>query len=365
MFIERAFVLGLALAALPPVAANAAADAERLLAESMLPPLEAYRGTLEVSAGDSSRSKIVEVSEDPERGVRREIVDRLGLPLVTIVSDGETEWVYDRLRAVAWKGEPADPDLKLLDPDVELDLLMTNYEVRSAGSSRVAGRVCRALEIWTHPEPGSESRRQRRLCVDAGSGIVLERVTYDALGREASAVRFLRVEIGVALPARTFEFRPPAGVSVRANRLRPDYMELEEAATATDLSPRPPAWVPTGFVFESVNLLAYRGTTVLHYRYSDGVDALSVFQAPRGTRLKFPGEAPRAMTLEDAEGRLALWSGGKTLTWSAGDRFVVVGRLSIESLRRIADSVPSEGVAMPDPESGFVAIDGSGEERSP
>ena len=79
----KAFVFGVLLSA--PCAQ--AEDAARLLADSMLPPLEGYRGTLEVRAGEA-RAKIVEIAASPEGGVRREIVDRLGLPLVTIVSDG-------------------------------------------------------------------------------------------------------------------------------------------------------------------------------------------------------------------------------------------------------------------------------------
>ena len=337
-------------------------DAEALLADTLIPPLESYRGTLEVSAGSDGRSKTVVVMSSPEGGVRREIVDRFGLPIVTIVSDGETEWIYDHARAIVWKGEPADADLKLLDPDEEMELLLENYTVRDAGVETVAERKCRAIEILT----GQESPRLlRRLCVDEESGIVLQRQTFDAKGNESGSVRFLRLEMPASIPQRRFKFQPPADVSVRANRLLPDYMALEEAAAATAMTPRVPRWVPNGFVFESVNLLAYRGTTVLHYRYSDGIDALSVFQAPRGTHLRFPGERPRRLTFDAGDGDLALWSGGKTLTWSAGDRFVVIGRLSVESLRRIADSIPTKDDAKSDVSGGFTEIDGFGEEALP
>ncbi len=339
-----------------------ASEAEAFLADSLIPPLQAYRGTLEVSAGSDGRSKIVEVVSSPEGGVRREILDRLGLPLVTIVSDGETEWVYDRVKNVVWKGEPADADLKLLDPDEEMELLLENYTVRSAGVDRIAERECRAIEILTRAET---PLLLRRICVDEESGLVLERRTFDGAGHESGSVRFLHLEMPALIEERGFKFRPPAGVSVRENRLRPDYMELQEAAAATALTPRLPRWVPNGFVFESVNLLAYRGTTVLHYRYSDGIDVLSVFQAPRGTRLKFAGERPRSMQLGGSKGELALWSGGKTLTWSSEDRFVIIGRLSVESLRRIADSVPEKKDAKNEGIGGFGGIDGFGEEVLP
>jgi len=345
VFIKRVWRLALALSFASP--ARAATGVESLLLATMLPPAQSYRGTLEVSAGGQAHSKIVEVSEDPGRGVRREILDRLGLPSVTIISDGETEWVYDRARSIAWRGEPADPDLKLLDPDEEMDLLLSNYEVREAGSERIAGLECRVLEIWSRPGASEASRKIRRLCVEAESGLVLLKVSFDAAGERMSSVRFLRLELAPKLSERTFVFRPPSGVEIRENRLRPDYMRLEEAAAATALRPRPPTWLPSGFLFESVNLLAYRGTTILHYRYSDGIDALSVFQAPRGTRLKFPGDGPRPFAVGSVRGELALGSGGKTLTWSAGDRFVIVGRVPAESLRRIAESVPETG---PDPE---------------
>jgi hypothetical protein len=130
-------------------------------------------------------------------------------------------------------------------------------------------------------------------------------------------------------------------VRVVKSRPAPDALELEEAAKATDLAPRPPAWVPPGYVFESVALLPYRGATILHFRWSDGVDALSLFQAPARVKFKAaPGGTPRPVHVGAADARLTLGADGRSLEWSAGGRFVLVGRLALDDLRRVAASVP-------------------------
>lgn len=335
-----------ALLALPAAAAPAAPaeeDALTLLEDSLDPPHTAYEGRLEAveRVGQKEERRLLAVRYAPPHHYRRETLDRFGIPEQTVVSDGKVEWTYDRRVGTAWRGAPAERERGWADPDEERALLADNYTAVLEGDETVAGRPCRVLAV--RPRRGGPP--VQRLWRDAERGLVLQRVVYDPGGEEVSRMRFQTVTYDPPQKASDFRFRPPAGVKVVRSRPAPDALELEEAAKATDLAPRPPAWVPPGYVFESVALLPYRGATILHYRWSDGVDALSLFQAPKRVSVKpAAGGAPRAEKVGAADARLTLGPDGRSLEWAADGRFVLVGRLSLEDLRRVAASVPPEPV---------------------
>ena len=330
----------------PPVAAAAAAarapeaeDALALLDESLDPPAAAYEGRLEVveARGGGTERRLLAVRYAPPGHYRRETLDRFGLPELTVLSDGQTEWTYDRRVGTAWRGPALERDRAWADPDEERALLADNYAVTLEGVETVAGRECRVLAV--RPRRGGPP--VQRLWRDADRGLVLQRVVYAPGGAEVSRMRFQTVSYETSLKAADFRFRPPAGVRVVKARPAPDALELDEAAKASDLVPRPAQWVPPGYVFESVALLPYRGATILHYRWSDGVDALSLFQAPPRVTVKPPpGGAPRKEKVGPADARLTLTQDGSALEWAADGRFVLVGRLALDDLRRVAASVP-------------------------
>lgn len=328
--------LALAAAALLAVHARGGEDALAVLRRSLEAAAVPYEGQVHVASGAGAQAREATVSvryQSPQR-YRREISDRRGFPTATIVSDGRSEWVYDRRRRMAWRGEPADADYKLLDPDEELELLSRNYEFRLAGREAVAGLPCDVLELRSR-----DGRLAQRLWSERARGLILRRESFSHDGRAGSRMRFLRVRLPARHSAEDFEFHPPAGVRVLESGLKPDYMGLEEAAQATGMTPRPPAWLPPGYMFESVNLLPHKGATMLHYRYSDGADVLSLFQCPRGVRLDLGRAASEPARVGGSRGRLWVGPDGKVLEWSAGDRFALVGALRLEELRRVAESV--------------------------
>ncbi len=312
-------------------------EAEDLLLMSLSAPEVSYEGELvleTVSPKGESVAKHVLVRFAPPDRYRREIVDENGFMKLLIVSDGETEWVYDRRRRAAWRGEPTDADHKLIDPDEEYDLIFDNYELKAGGSDRVAGRDCAVLEVR---EPAGGALVQK-LSIDRERGLVLRRRVYRPDGGVASHMRYLRAVFSPPSGDWDFAFSPPSGTKVAARRIRPDFLEVDEVRTATDLEPRQPDWLPGGYVFESVNILPYRGRTVLHYRYSDGVEVLSLFQAPRHMPVRHSGSVV-GLRVGSAQAKLAVGADGKMLEWTAGDRFVLIGRLSVETMKRVAESI--------------------------
>ena len=252
------------------------------------------------------------------------------------MSDGKTEWFYDRAHRRVWKSAPADADYKLLGPEEEFDLMAQNYSTRISGEEAIAGRPCWVVELRAE----KDARAIRRLWIDKQHSLILQAKSFQADGSLASTMRFVKVEFPEALAPELFQFAPPAGSKVVKSALKPGYLELEDARTASGIAPRHPRWLPSGYVFESLNVMPYKGATFLHFRYSDGIDALSLFQCPSGVRLDFGDLPAEKVELGSGRARLSFGPDGKILEWPGhGQRFVLVGNLPLETLRRVAESV--------------------------
>ncbi len=335
MFIKHCFPL---LAWTIAGGVTAAPDPIEILRRSIALPSVAYSGEVSVLTwfGSKTRARELLVYFSPPGRFRREIVDQSGYLDQLIVSDDKTEWFYDRARRTAWKGAPADADYKILGPEEEYDLLSENYVPRLTGSETIAGFPCWKIEIVAL----KGGRPLRQLWVEKRHGIILQSKAYQPDGSLASTMRFLRADIPAALDESLFRFQPPLGSRVVTSRLKPGYLELEDARVASGIAPRHPSWLPAGYVFESLNVLPYQGATLLHYRYSDGIDAVSLFQCPRSTRLNF-GDLPKENTkIGSRAASLSFGPDGKILEWpSGGQRFILVGNLPLELLRTVAESV--------------------------
>ena len=314
----------------------AAPDAAALLRRTLAPSAGSYEGQMRVEVFAGGLSSVKEISVRFQRGLyRREVLDGAGNPAQVAVSDGKTEWIYDKPRNKVWVGEPADPGLKRLGPDDEFDLLTDNYDVSASTAEPVAGRACWLLALRAR----ADGRLQRRLWVDRKTGLVLATEDFRPQGGLASSARFERLSFPRRQPKKLFRFETPPGATV-VKRLDADFMALEQAKTAAGVEPKTPAWLPPGYVFESLDVLPRGGSRIVHYRFSDGINVLSLFQCPSKLKLDFGATAAQTVRLDAGEGTLAWTQEGQALGWEKGrSRFLLVGPLSGETLRRIADSV--------------------------
>lgn len=338
----RAALLAAALlCAVPSFAARRKAappDAAELLRRSLAPTAASYEGLMTVEVFENGRGTTKQVAVRWQKpGLwRREVLDADGKPAQTAVSDGKREWIHDAARARVWEGEPADPDVKRLSPDDEFDLLTENYEV-TAGTAAltVAGRSCWPVELRAR----AEGRLQRRLCVDKRTGLALSTQDFRPQGELASSARFERLTFPRRQAKALFKFTPPEGAKV-VKRLDADYKALEDAKSSSGMDPKTPGWLPPGYVFESLDVLPRGGSRIIHYRYSDGVNVLSLFQCPPKLKLDFGAKTAQTLRLDGAEGTLAWTQEGRALGWEKSRaRFLLVGPLSAEQMRRVADSV--------------------------
>lgn len=320
-----------ALAAFPP----AAQDVLRQIRTS---PPQAYSAELTVTRHGAAGtvSKRVRLDFSPPSSYRREILAADGSLERLIVSDGKTERFYDPSRKIIREGEAVDPLYKRLGPDEELERLEENYEASVASGADVAGRSTWLLEL----RPRAEGRARRRFWVDRKNGLVLRSENFRLDEALASVMRFDRLTLGKSGAAVNLAIPAPPGVRT-IKRLEPDYLALEEARSISGMEARIPSWLPPGYAFESIDVIQRGRKAVLHSRFSDGVEVLSLFQCPPRMRLGFGGRLRRRVKVGSARGTAAWTEEGSVLGWSAGgQRFILVGPLSDETLRRVAASIP-------------------------
>jgi outer membrane lipoprotein-sorting protein len=312
-------------------------EGAELLRRSLAPAAASYEGVMrvEVYSGRLSSAKRLSVRFQKPGLYRREVLDASGQPAQVVVSDGAREWVYDRDRNRVWEGEAPDPEVKRLGPDDEFDLLTDNYDARSASTSPVAGRSAWLLELRGR----ADGHVQRRLWVDRKTGLVLASEDFRPGGELASSARFETLSFSRRQSKKLFKFSPPAGATV-VKRLDPAFMSLGEAKSASGLEPRTPGWLPSGYVFESLDVLPRGGLKIIHYRFSDGINVLSLFQCPPKVRLDFGAKTASSVRVGSEDGTLAWTQEGQALGWEQGkSRFLLVGPLSADALVRIAASV--------------------------
>jgi negative regulator of sigma E activity len=174
--------------------------------------------------------------------------------------------------------------------------------------------------------------------VDRRSFLLLRAEARRSDGTLGDAMRMTRLRLGAAQDQALFRFSPPAGSTVVA-RAEPDYLALDEAKAA-GFAPRLPTWLPSGYVFESLSIIPKGRRSVVHYRFSDGLSVLSLFQCPPRVRLDLGARLNRRVKLSSGRGYATRTAEGSVLSWNSGGwRFVLVGPASDETLRRVAESV--------------------------
>ena len=138
-------------------------------------------------------------------------------------------------------------------------------------------------------------------------------------------------------------------------RAEPDYLALDEAKSA-GIEPHLPDWLPAGYVFESLDIIPKGRRNWVHYRFSDGLNVLSLFQCPPRSRLDFGGRQKPRVKLAHGRGYRTQAPEGNVLSWNSGGwRFVLVGpagRGDLEAhggVREMNDSLATTYTPPPQP----------------
>ncbi|MDH7568609.1 MAG: sigma-E factor regulatory protein RseB domain-containing protein [Armatimonadota bacterium] len=197
--------------------------------------------------------------------------------------------------------------------------MLRNYKVRVVGSAPIAGLPTTILEV--------KNRRTdtlaRKFWVDKTKGVVLRTEVYNWAGLLMSSVEFQEIDYGARLCKSDFEVPEALLAPPPPDGLPEDAPEV----------PRP-RYVPEGYVLAGPpsGVRTDRGAAV-HFRYSDGLNAISVF-----VRKLKPGE-PRPPHW----GRFPGPFSGAVQRVKGDYRVTVIGDLDPAELARMAESAAPEG----------------------
>lgn len=210
-----------------------------------------------------------------------------------LVSDGRQEWQYDPRRR-EFLHRLLSPGALEEDDLLSYTLLRANYLLSVDPKSRmVAERKAWVIAI-KRPQGHTLARK---LWVDAGSGLILKREIYREDGKLAVTVAFSEIVYHPKLDPAIFNLSPLA----RSIHPRETHSSAEAPVALASVSAQlaGQAYAPptlAGYRLVGATAASVGGRPVLHLRYSDGLNLVSLFELRR-TQSKHPTLVPAGMHL--------------------------------------------------------------------
>ena len=296
-----------------------------------------YRGRQITTYWQTGRVMEVLVSHRPADDQRLQFLNPEVERGRLLVSDGTQQWEYDPHQKVL-RHRRLSPGALDDDDLLSYTLLRANYLL--AVDPRPRLWADRKTYLVTIKRP-SGATLARRFWIDAGSGLILKREIYRDDGKLAVTAAFSDIAYHVALPPSLFS------LSGLAKTVR--VVELPTAETAVPLSTL--RGQLAGQASAPVSLAGYRlvGATttkignrpVLHLRYSDGLNLVSLFEQRR-TQPSRPTLVPAGMRVIPI-GTVPVHVGHRasltTLNWDTRAlNMTLMGEMGLSTLRALAQS---------------------------
>ena len=212
----------------------------------------------------------------------------------SVVTDGAQEWQYDpRNHQLLHRRLTTDADA-VADAAENYDLLRTNYVLQVTPQvTTYADRKAFVLMITRK----TDRTTARKLWIDAGTGLVLKRENYREDGKLAVTVAFSDINFHAPLPSSLFD--------LSALAKRPGVHRIEQAASSETALPQAAARAQlagaaiapaslNGYRLVSAALTSNGNTPLLHLRYSDGLNLVSLFEQKRA-HTRRPTRVPPTM----------------------------------------------------------------------
>ncbi|HEY9855635.1 MAG TPA: sigma-E factor regulatory protein RseB domain-containing protein [Stenomitos sp.] len=327
--ISRLLVLG-ALAVTTtasPVPAEAApATFESLVKSSQLP----YVGELVVNG--STVLKVMHGSGDRRR---HEVLSPAGIRGEVIVDNGKTRWHHSPRTGQV---DIAPSELNNKRPAASERLLEHNFNLKLLRKEKVAGRSTNVVDVL----PRHAGRPSERLWMDEATGLPLRVERRTPEGALISTSEFRSIQVPAKVPADAFDFALPARARVTSSvQMIATGSTLADLKTATPFPVKMPTYLPPGFEVVTVHLFENNGVRSIHWRLSDGLDTLSLFQTDREHHAQRPPGA-HSIAIAQGEGFVVGQGPHRMVCWQTPEgAFSLVGDLSEAELTRIAASTTS------------------------
>lgn len=306
-----------------PAAHAAPATFERLVASTQLP----YIGELVVNG-----KTVLRVMHGSGDRRRHEVVAPAGMRGELIVDNGKTRWHHSP-RTHQVDIAPSELGAKRLS--LSERLLERNFRLHVLRKEKVAGRAATVVDIL----PRHAGRPFQRLWMDEATGLPLRVERRTPQGVLIAKSEFKSIQVPAKLPTDAFEFALPPRARVTST-----VQMIATGSTIADLkTPLPfpikmPSYMPPGFEVVTVHLFENKGVRSVHWRLSDGLDMLSLFQTDRAHKAQRPPGA-HDVAIANTQGFVVGQGPHRMLCWDTPEgAFSLVGDLTESELTRIAAS---------------------------
>ena len=297
-----------------------------------------YKGRQITTYWTTGRAVSVQVFHQPRDQSRIYYLDPENLHGRLLVSDGTQQWQYDPRRHELLH-RYLSPGALDTDDFLSYTLLRTNYLLSVDPHPRTW--VERKAWLVTIKRPGGRTLA-RRFWVDAGSGLILKREIYREDGKLVVTVAFSDITYHPKPSALSFDMSVLAktpGVKLAETRSATET-PLALTSLSTQLSGK--AYAPpvlSGYRLVGATTTQVGGKPLLHLRYSDGLNLVSLFEQHR-TLPQRPTRAPagmRTIQIGGVHGHVSHHSSLTTLNWdTAALNVTLMGELSLDALRALA-----------------------------
>lgn len=220
-----------------------------------------------------------------------------------------------------------------IEPTSDVEQMLKNYRVGIEGSVDILDHRAWVLRI----QRDSDSRLVERWVVDAQTGLLLARQSYDANGQVERAIAFTEVREPYTPPAA--DLRPPVAASATTATLnRPALGQAMASGLARGAGL--PTTLPGGYLLRSGTRITAGDARLVQLVYFDGLEEVSLFSQPGLLGVRSVPAGARRVRLRSVVGYV--WGGfPHGAAWQAGPNTdTLIGDTPTDELERIARGLP-------------------------
>lgn len=281
-----------------------------------------YHGTFVYrSGGQSETSRIVHLSNNGNQMERLEVLD--GSPREVVRHNDEVKCFLPEDRLVIVEPRSQRRSFPALLP-ASLAGLSELYTIRKNGQARITGYDSQIVRL----EPRDAWRYGHQYWVELGSGMLLKAEIFDDSGNVLESIAFTELRIGE--PASPDALKPIQG---GLNQPK-DYWQVRQARLRDIRDNVPwqfrvelPGFRKQAAMRRNVAQDGVETQEILHWVYSDGLSAYSVFISPQRPQSRFE-EGTQTMGAISVMRRLI-----------GGHEVVVMGDLPPSAIKLVADGI--------------------------
>ncbi len=299
--------------------------------------LYAYKGRQVTTYWRTGRSIETLVFHHPPDGRRIYYINPEAEHGRLLASDGRIQWEYDPRRKEL-RERSLSPGALENDDLLSYTLLRANYLLDVQPKPRIWAD--RKVYLVTIKRPQGHTLA-RRFWVDAGSGLILKREIYREDGRLVVTEAFSDITFHPKLPPEIFSL---------ANLAKTPGVHTLPAPTSAETPLRLNSLTAqlAGKAYAPANLAGYRlvgasatvvgGKPLLHLRYSDGLNLVSLFEQKR-TQARHPTvvKGMHPTQIGRVPGHISHRASLTTLNWDTSTLNVtLMGEMGLQTLRALA-----------------------------